>query len=276
MTDEKTDADADPKGGDDKGSVSGDASDKNPESDDRGGLSEEELLEKVGAVVKEHTGIDLDEVIKQREKDAAAEAAESAGKGAQKVYDPKIAALEEALKATRLDLKKVKRTTRDARIAAAPEAEKAGLIKLAEAADVAEDAQATIAFANQALRVSKARELALDLREKGLEGVTKETFLDLDSPEAMAERAADMRAEHAEKALKEALKGGKSGETDKKPPAASSKASRKGGGATGAGGSSTGSRGDRSWGEQSKKGLTSRNLAAGLRAMEEADDRGVK
>jgi len=154
------------------------------------------------------------------------------------------------------------------------EAEKAALKRLADAEDVTEDAQATVSFANESLRVSRARELAIDLREKGIEGITKETFLDLDSPEAMASRAAGIRAEHAEKALAEALKGGKSGETDKKPPAASSKASRKGGGATGAGGTASGPRGDRSWEGQRNKGLTEKNLAKAIVAMEEADDRG--
>ena len=272
MTDEKTDAN--PDGGD--GSVSGDSSDANPDPDGQGGVSIEELLEKVGVVVKKETGVDLTEVIKQREKDAAAEGAKSAGQKAQETYDPKIAGLDEALKATRQEIKDLRRAGRDAKIAAAPEAEKAALKKLADAEDVAEDAQATISFANQALRVSKARELAIDLREKGIEGVTKDTFLDLDSPEAMDSRAASIRADHAEKALTEALKGGKSGDTDKTPPAASSKPSRQGGGASGAGGSSGGSRGDRSWEGQRKGGLTDRNLAAGLRAMEEADDRGER
>jgi len=270
MTDEKTDAD--PKGG--AGSVSGATSDGNPDPDGQGGQSIEELLEKVGAVVKEATGVDLAEVIAQREKDAAATAAKSAGQAAQGVYDPKIAAQDAALKALRQELKDMKRGTRDARIAAAPEAEKAALKRLADAEDVAEDAQATISFANQALRVAKARELALDLREKGVEGITKETFLELDSPEAMEARAHSIRADHAEKALAEALKGG-TPKTDKTPPpAASSKASRKGGGATGAGGTASGPRGDRSWEGQRGKGLTDKNLAAGFRAMEEADDRG--
>lgn len=270
MTDEKTDAD--PEGG--EGSVSGDSSDANPDPDGQGGVSIEELLEKVGVVVKKETGVDINDVIAQREKDAAAEAAELAGRKAQGVYDPKISGLEEALKATRQELKELRRAGRDARIASAPEAEKAALKKLAEAEDVAEDAQATVSFANQALRVSKARELAIDLREKGIEGVTKDTFLDLDSPEAMDSRAASIRADHAEKALAEALKGGKSGNTDTKPPAASSKPSRKGGGATGAGGTASGPRGDRSWEGQRGKGLTDKNLAAGIVAMEEADDRG--
>ena len=269
MTDEKTDAN--PDGGD--GSVSGDSSDANPDPDGQGGVSVEELLEKVGVVVKKETGVDINDVIAQREKDAAAEAAELAGRKAQGVYDPKISGLEEALKATRQELKELRRAGRDARIAAAPEAEKTALKRLAEAEDVAEDAQATVSFANQALRVSKARELAIDLREKGIEGVTKDTFLDLDSPEAMDSRAASIRADHAEKALAEALKGGTS-KTDKKPPAASSKPSRKGGGATGAGGTASGPRGDRSWEGQRGKGLTDKNLAAGWKAMEEADDRG--
>lgn len=268
MTDEKTDAN--PDGGD--GSVSGDSSGKNPDPDGQGGLSVEELLEKVGVVVKKETGVDINEVIAQREKDAAATAAKSAGEGAQKVYDPKIAALDEALKATRQELKEMRRTGRNARIAAAPEAEKVALQKLADAEDVTEDAQATVSFANQSLRVSRARELAIDLREKGIEGITKETFLDLDSPEAMAARAASIRADHAEKALTEALKGDASKKKDEKPPAASSKPSRKGGGATGAG--STAPRGDRSWSDQQGKGLTTRNMAAAIRAMEEADDRG--
>jgi len=272
MDDEKTDAD--PNEG--EGGASGTSSDENLESDDQGGLSTEELLEKVGAVVKEHTGIDLKEVIRKREKDAAAEAAETAGRNAQGRYDPKITGLEEALQATRQELKQLKRAGRDARIAAAPESEKAALKRLADAEEVAEDAQAKITFADQALRVAKAKELALDLREKGVEGVTVDTFLDLGSPEAMMERAAIKRAEHAEKALAEALKGGKSGDTDKKPPAASSKPSRKSGGATGAGGSAGGSRGDRPWEGQKGKGLTDRNLAAGLKAMEEADDRGER
>ena len=270
MTDEKTDAD--PNEGD--GSVSGDSSDANPDPDGQGGVSVEELLEKVGVVVKKETGVDINDVIAQREKDAAAEAAELVGRKAQGVYDPKISGLEEALKATRQELKELRRAGRDARIASAPEAEKAALKKLAEAEDVAEDAQATVSFANQALRVSKARELAIDLREKGIEGVTKDTFLDLDSPEAMDSRAASIRADHAEKALAEALKGGTSKDTDKKPPAASSKPSRKGGGATGAGGTASGPRGDRSWEGQRGKGLTDKNLAAGWKAMEEADDRG--
>jgi len=272
MDDEKTDAD--PNEG--EGGVSGASSDENPESDDQGGLSEEELLEKVGAVVKKETGFDLPEVIKRREKAAAAEAAKSAGQSAQTTYDPKIAGLEEALQATRQELKQLRRGARDARIAAAPESEKAALKRLAEAEEVAEDAQAKITFADQALRVAKAKELALDLREKGVEGVTVDTFLDLGSPEAMMERAAIKRAEHAEKALAEALKGGKSGDTDKKPPAASSKPSRKSGGATGAGGSAGGSRGDRPWESQKGKGLTDKNLAEAIRAQEEADDRGER
>jgi len=271
MTGEKTDAD--PEGG--AGSVSGKTSDANPDPDGQGGVSVEELLEKVGVVVKKETGVDINDVIKQRETDAAAAAAKSAGQKAQETYDPKITGLEEALKATRQEVKGLRRAGRDAGIAAAPEAEKAALRKLAAAEDVTEDAQATVSFANESLRVSRARELAIDLREKGIEGVTKETFLDLDSPEAMASRAAGIRAEHAEKALAEALKGGTSKDkTDKKPPAASSKPSRQGGGATGAGGSATGPRGDRSWESQRGKGLTEKNLAEGLKAMEAADDRG--
>lgn len=262
MSDEQTDT------GEDAGGVSGGTSDPNPEADATGGASIEELLEKVGKVVKETVGIDLDEVIQQREKAAAATAAADSGKHAQKTYDPQISELRTALQATRDELKQIKRASREAKIAALPESAREAAKKVAEAEDVAEDAQATIAFANQALRVSKARELALDLREKGVKDVSKETFMDLDSPEAMEARAATIRAEYAEKALTEALKGVKT------PPAAASKPSRPGGAtATGKGGQVPG---ERPWEAQKRKGLSTDNLAAGIRAMEEADYRGEK
>ncbi|MFH1485111.1 MAG: hypothetical protein ABIH46_03485 [Chloroflexota bacterium] len=263
MTDEKTDAGA----GEGTGGVSGDSSDANPDPDGQGGASMEELLEKVGKVVKEATGIDLSEVIAGREKAAAAAAAESSGVNAQKKYDPQMQELRNALQATRDELKGLKRTAREAKINAMPESARDAAKKIAEAEDVAEDAQATITFANQALRVSKARELALDLREKGVPDISKETFLDLDSPEAMDARAQSIRADFAETALKEALKGVKT------PPAAASKPSRSGGGAGSGGGQRPG---EKPWAAQAKKGLSAANLAAGLRAMEEADYTGER
>ena len=261
MTDEQTDTSKD------AGGVSGATSDSNPEADATGGESLEARLEKVGKIVKEATGIDLDEVIQQREKAAAKAAAQASGQHAQKTYDPQMQELRAALQTTRDELKQIKRAARSANIAAMPESARDAAKKLAEAEDVTEDANATIAFANQALRVSKARELALDLREKGVKDVSKETFMDLDSPEAMESRAASIRADYAEKALEEALKAVKP-----TAPAAASKPSRATGGATGTGGSS-GSRpaGERPWEAQKGKGLSDKNLAAGLRAMEEAD-----
>jgi len=272
MSDEQTDAN--PNEG--NGGVSGGGSDSNPESDDQGGETLEQRLERVGKVVKETEGLDILQVIADREKAAADAAAANAGKNAQTTYDPKLETLRKELERTRQELKQTKRDIREARIAAAPEAEKAALKRLAELEDVEEDARQRLSFANEGLRHAKARELALDLREKGVEGITKETFLDLDSPEAMEARAASLRAEHAEKALAEAIKGGTS-DKDKKPPAASQKPSRKGGGATGAGGSSGGPKtSGRPWESQEKKGLSEQNLAEALRLQREADDRGEK
>jgi len=266
MSDEQTDT-GNPEEGDTSG-VSGDASDANPESDDQGGESLEERLERVGKVVKETEGLDILQFIADREKAAADAAAANAGQNAQKTFDPKLDALKKELERTRGELKQIRRDSREAKINAAPESERAALKKLAELEDVEEDAQAKITFANEALRHAKAKELALDLREKGVKDVSKETFLDLDSPEAMDARAANLRAEHAEKALVEAIKG-----SGKNPPAASSKASRKGGGASGAGGASGGSKptGEVPWAAQKGKGLTTKNLAAALKAKEEAE-----
>jgi hypothetical protein len=244
---------------------------------EKGGADAKALLEKVGALIEEHTGLKLDDIFAEREKVAAATAAEEAGKKAQKTYDPKLTRLENELKRLGQENTDTKRQLREARIAAMPEAAREAARKLAEAEDANEGVREKEWRANEALRRAHAREFALDLKERGIAGFTYEDFLPFDSLEEMKEKFAEIRADFAENALKEAGKG-TSGSTEKKPPASSTTPSRGKGGASGAGGAagSTRTSGDKPWAEQTGKGLTDRNIADALRRMQEEDYTGVK
>lgn len=251
-----------------KTDASGSDPDPNPE---KGGEDVDALLEKVGALIEEHTGLKLSEVLAKKEAEAAAAAAAEAGKTAQKRYDPKLAKLESALKQLQHENLETRRQLREARIASMPEAAREAARRLAEAEDANEDVKAQTWRANEALRVAHAREFALDLKERGIAGYTFEDFTPFDSLEEMQAKHAEIRAEFAERRLQEAIKG-----SSKEPPASSTTPSRGKGGASGAGGAagSTKTSGDKPWSEQKGKGLDEHNLTQALKRMQEEDYRG--
>jgi hypothetical protein len=254
--------------------ASGSGPNSNPEE---GGEDEGTLLEKVGALVEKTTGLKLSDIIAREAAKSASQAAEEAGKKAQRTYDPKLTRLETELKRLGQENLETRRALREARIAAMPEAAREAARGLAAAEDANEGVKEKEWRANEALRHAHAREFALNLKERGITGFTYEDFLPFDSLEEMKEKFADIRADFAESALKEAIKG-TSGSTEKKPPASSSTPSRGKGGASGAGGAagSTRTSGDKPWAEQAGKGLDERNIAEALRKMREEDYTGVK
>ena len=252
------------------------AGDPNPEG---GGVDAQALLEKVGKLLKDDTGFDLDEYLEKRDAETARKTAEDVGKKAQKTYDPKLTRLESELKRLGQENLDTRRKLREAQIAAMPEAAREAAKKLAEVEDASEGVKEKTWRANEALRVAYAKEYALDLRERGIKDISYEDFLEFDNPEEMKAKHAEVRAEHAENALKEAIKGTGSGSTDpKKPPASSTTPSRGKGGASGAGGAagSTRTSGDKPWAEQAGKGLDEHNLTKALKRMQEEDYTGEK
>lgn len=254
-----------------KTDASGGAPNPNPE---KGGGDEDALLEKVGALIEEHTGIKLSEVIARHEATAAAKAAAEAGQKAQKTYDPKLSTMEASLKRLQDENREAKRKLREVQIAALPEAARDAAKKLAELEDAHEDTEARTWRANEALKVAHAKELALDLKERGIKDVSYQDFLEFDSPEGMDAKHAEIRADHAERRLQEV----EQGSTSKEPPASSTTPSRGKGGASGAGGAagSNAKTGDKPWQDYEKKGLSEENLGRALVRMHEEDYRGER
>ena len=252
-----------------KTDASAKGNDPNPE---KGGVDAVALLEKVGKLLKDEAGFDLDEYLSTRDAETARKTAEDAGKQAQKTYDPKLSKLENELKRLGQENLETKRQLRETRIANMPEAAREAARRLAEAEDANDEVKDRSWRANEALKIARAKELALDLRERGIKDYTYQDFLEFDSPEEMAAKHAEIRADVAEKRLAEKETG--SGKPE--PPASSNTPSRGKGGASGAGGAagSTRSSGDKPWAEQKGKGLDERNLTEALRRMQEEDYRG--
>lgn len=229
-----------------------------------GGDQQPDVWDKVADVLQETAGVDIRAEFKRREEVAAAEAARDAGRNAQQTYDPKIDALQKQLRGASEELEKARRDTRLADIAKMPPEKQEEARKIFEAEETVRGLGQMKEQLNVAAKAITAERMVLDLTKRGI-AAEAEDFLSCDTPQDMEAKAADLRAEHAERQLEEARAGKDTKEPDKKsdrqPPAASQRAAPKKA-ATG------GAAGQKPWEEQKGKGLS--KLADALRAQREA------
>jgi len=248
--------------------ASEDPAGSNPGSEGQGGDGGDST-EKVAAILKE-AGLDLDTLIADRVKEAVSATAAEVGQAAQKKYDKTIQQLRTETQKAREEAEQLRRDTRTAQLASLPPAER----KAAEALFQGEENVRRIAQREQELgeaaRYITAEKMVVDLAKKGIDREVEE-FLDLGSPEAMLAKAAEIRAEVAEKALKDRLEGkteDKKEASEKKPPAGSTKSG------TPKPGTGQAPPSGKPWADLKGKGFD--RLAEGLGKMAESDHRGVK
>lgn len=227
---------------------------------DAGGDQQSVGLDKVAEILREHAGIDLDVLVKGKVDTAAAEAAKEAGRTAQKTYDPRIAAMEKELQIARAEAERTRKDVRLAEIAKMPAEKQEAARKLLDAEETIRGMAGMKAALNEAAKAVTAERMALDLGKRGITAEAAD-FMECATPQDMEARAADLRAEAAERKLKEAEAGGKPKKEERQPPAVSQKAAPKKP-ATG------GETGRKPWEEHSGKGF--KGLGDALRAQREA------
>jgi len=251
----------------------------NPESDDdKGGQGGDQELtyDRVVEVLREQFSFDLEAHVTGLKKEAAGTAAANAGQKAQETFGKQIGGLNKQLQEAAAEVDRLKGEVRTAELAKMPEDQRKAAAELFKAEDTVRRLAQRERAVNEAARIVAADKIALELEKKGIE-VDRDALLECNSPAEMNEKAADLRAEHAEKALAEAIKGSSSGnkgsddkgsESGKKPPAASQKPGQSKGGA------GASQAGKKPWEDQKGAGLE-RGLADALRSQREADNRGV-
>ncbi len=252
------------------GSETGDAG-TNPQpgaeqvgTDEGGDQAEPLSLDKVAEILREKADIDLDALVKERTDAAAAEAAKTAGQTAQSKYDPRISALEKEVQQARAEAAEAGRKARLADIASMPKEKQEAAKEILKNEETVRSLGQMRSALDEAAKTIAADKMVLDLRKRGIEAQA-EDFLSCGTPADMEAKAAGLRADAAERKLKEAeeaaKKGGKPAD-DKQPPAASQRAAPK---KTATGGAP----GSRPWEEQKGKGLGA--MSAALRAQREAE-----
>lgn len=238
-------------------------------ADDQGG-GEAMTLDKVAELMSEH-GVDIRGAIEADRQRIAGETAVTVGKKAQATYDPKITALEKALQDLQGERDKLWEDGRKAELAKLPPEQRASAEKLFEGEKTVKYLKSQAEQLGMAAKVIEAEKTALALQKQGIEA-KPEDFMEFATPEAMHTKAAELRADEAERKLRERDEGkppaGKLAPGQSAAPASASSGKPAARPATV--GSAPHGSGPKVYEDLKGKGLSTANLAEALRRMREA------